>query len=132
MRIVDEGIGNKYADQTNVFKDQGRPFTYPAYHSTDACRKKHVQCGIHQKQNRNRSNAVTEFFNHQESGKDDEDLAARSGKKRQRIVEPVAFAQDQFPTLSHPDRKLWKAQPRPDRNSDCDAASQDIDRDEIQ
>ena len=70
-----------------------------------------VQCRIHQKQGRDRSHAVSELPHHKESGKNNENLAPCTRKESQRIVKPVALAQNHQAVLVDLDRKMGKGEP---------------------
>ena len=50
-------------------------------------------------------NVIAEALDHQETGKNGEDLAPGAGHEGEGVVEPVALSQDQLLVLGTPSRK---------------------------
>ena len=62
-------------------------------------------------QQRNITDAVTKLFDHQETGKNNKNLAPRTAHKCQRVIQPVAFAHQQMLALRCLGLEAGKAQP---------------------
>ena len=125
--VLHEGVTRENSDQPGVFKQQRAPLAPFADEFSDERREVNVDRAVHQKQHGQRGRAVAEPLHHQKPGEHHEDLAARAGQKCQRVIQPVAAAQDEFFALLVFLRKVRVCDSREQNQRAGQPAGNDVD-----
>jgi len=93
--VVHKGIAGEDSDQADIFQDQRTPFPDLPDDPTDIGGDPDIRDQIDHVEQRDGGDVVSELVDHQECREDHENLPPGAPHEGERVVKPIAFAQEQ-------------------------------------